>query len=106
MAFMLDCRKTNYLFMLKNYFTVALRNLSREKGSALLNISGLTLGITCSLILFLLVKHQWSFDNYHPKRDRIYRVVSQSDGNDGKRYSSGIPPVLPDAFRTDFQEAE
>jgi predicted permease len=92
--------------MLKNYFITALRNLSREKGSALLNISGLTLGIACSMILFLLVKHQWSFDNYHSKRDRIYRVVSESDGNNGKKYSSGVPAVLPDAFRTDFSEAE
>lgn len=92
--------------MLKNYFKTALRNLLRQKGSSLLNIAGLTLGITCSLVLFLLVKHLTSFDNYHTKRDRIYRVVTESDGNNGKFYTSGVPPALPDAFRTEFPEAE
>jgi putative ABC transport system permease protein len=92
--------------MIKNYFITAIRNLMREKSSAFLNIAGLTLGIACSLILFLLVKHQATFDRDHTKRDRIYRVVSQSEGNHGKRYSPGIPPVLPDAFRNDFPEAE
>ncbi|HEX6225025.1 MAG TPA: FtsX-like permease family protein [Chryseolinea sp.] len=92
--------------MLKNYFVTAVRNVIHQKGSALVNIAGLTLGITCSLLLFLLVKHILSFDTFHSKKERIYRVVSQSEGNRGKRQSSGIPPVLPDAFRTDFPEAE
>ncbi|MFZ2907484.1 MAG: ABC transporter permease [Cyclobacteriaceae bacterium] len=92
--------------MLKNYFTVALRNLLRQKGSAVLNISGLTLGITASIILFLLLQHLKSFDTFQSKYDRIYRVVTSSDGNDGKQYTSGIPSVLPPAFRLDFPEAE
>lgn len=92
--------------MIRNYLKAALRHILREKGSALLNIAGLTLGITCSLILFLLIKHLTSFDNYHTKRDRIYRVVTESDGNNGKFYTSGVPPALPDAFREDFPEAE
>ncbi len=96
----------NPLFMLKNYFVTALRNAMHQKGSALINIAGLTLGITCSLILFLMVKHTLSYDTYHSKKDRIYRVVSQTEGNRGKRQSAGIPTVLPDAFRLDFPEAE
>lgn len=92
--------------MFKNYLITAWRKLSREKGSTLLNISGLTLGITCSLILFLLVKHLSSFDNYHSKRDRIYRVVTESDGNSGRFYTPGVPAVLPDAFQGDYPEAE
>jgi putative ABC transport system permease protein len=92
--------------MLKNYFITAIRTVIHQKGSVLINIAGLALGITCSLILFLMVKHILSFDTYHTKKDRIYRVVSQTEGNKGKRQSSGIPPVLPDAFRSDFPEAE
>ena len=67
--------------MFKNYLKTAIRNLLREKVSTLINISGLTLGITCSLVLFLLVSFLSSFDNFHTKRDRIYRVVHQSEGN-------------------------
>jgi putative ABC transport system permease protein len=92
--------------MLKNYFTVAFCNLLRQKGSAILNISGLTLGVTASIILFLLLQHLKSFDTFQSKYDRIYRVVTSSDGNDGKNYTSGIPSVLPPAFRLDFPEAE
>jgi predicted permease len=92
--------------MLKNYFKTAFRNLVREKASTVINLAGLTLGISCSLILFLLISEINSFDNFHSKRDRIFRVVNQSEGNHGTEYQSGVPSVLPDAFRTDFPEAE
>ncbi|MEJ1241174.1 ABC transporter permease [Chryseolinea sp. T2] len=92
--------------MFRNYLKTAFRNLLREKSSAAINIAGLTLGITCSLVLFLLVNYMSSFDNFQSKRDRIYRVVHQSEGNNGTDYTSGIPSVLPDAFKLDFPEAE
>lgn len=92
--------------MFKNYLKTALRNLFREKGSSVLNIAGLTLGITCSLVLFLLIRHLATFDNYHVNRDRIYRVVTEMDGNRGRFYTAGVPTLLPAAFRQDFPEAE
>lgn len=92
--------------MLKNYLKTAFRNLLRQKSSTFINVAGLTLGITSSLVLFLLVRHLSSFDNFHFNRDRIYRIVTQSDGNDGKFYSSGVQSVFPEAFRQDFPEAE
>ena len=92
--------------MIKNYLTTAFRALWRSKGSTLINISGLTLGITASLILFLLIRDQQGYDNYHVNRDRIYRVVSSTQGNEGRDYSAGVPAVLPEAVRTDFPEAE
>lgn len=92
--------------MFKSYLKTALRSLFREKSSSVLNIAGLTLGITCSLVLFLLIKHLATFDNYHANRDRIYRVVTEMDGNNERFYTAGVPPVLPDAFRQDFPEAE
>ena len=67
--------------MLQNYIKTAFRNLFREKGSTFLNLAGLTLGITCSLILFLLVKHLATFDNFHSKIERIYRVETQLISN-------------------------
>jgi predicted permease len=92
--------------MIRNYLKTALRNLWREKSSAAINLCGLTLGITSSLVLFLLVKHSMSFDTFHSRFSRIYRVVTQSDGNNGNEYTSGIPAVLPEAFKNDFPEAE
>lgn len=92
--------------MLKNYFKTAIRNLLRQKSISLINLAGLTLGITSSLVLFLMVAYMSSYDSFMPKRDRIYRVVNQSQGNNGTDYQSGVPTVLPDAFRNDFPEAE
>lgn len=92
--------------MLKNYLVTALRNLARQKSTTILNVAGLALGITCSLVLFLLVRHMSGFDQYHSKLDRIYRVVSESQGSNGKFTTAGAPTLLPDAFRNDFPEAE
>ena len=85
--------------MFKNYLVTAIRNLWRSKSSTLINLSGLTLGVTTSLVLFLLVRNQSGFDDFHSKKDRIYRAVYSSDGNQGRNYSPGVPPVFPDAFR-------
>lgn len=92
--------------MLKNYVKTALRNLWRKKGSTLINIVGLSLGISGSLILFLLITRHTSFDNYHSKGDRIYRISHSSKRNDGERFTPGIPNSLPDALRNDFTELE
>ena len=88
--------------MLKNYLKTALRNLLREKGNTSINIAGLTLGITGSIVLFLIVNHGASFDNYHINHDQIYRVVSKSQGNNGFNFTQGIPAPLPEAFKSDF----
>ena len=92
--------------MLQNYLKTALRSLWNQKVSSVINISGLTLGIASSLVLFLMIRHMSSFDNFHANRDRIHRVVTTSDGNSQKAYTAGIPTVLPDAFRIDFPEAQ
>ena len=76
--------------MLRNYLKTALRNLMREKSSAMINLSGLALGIASSLILFLMIRHHAYFDQYHAKAGRTYRVVTDSDGNNGKNHTPGV----------------
>lgn len=92
--------------MFKNYVITAYRNLLRKRASTFFNIAGLTLGITGSIVLFLLLHHTLTFDRFQSKYDRIYRVVSESDNNGEKFYTPGIPTVLSPAFKTDFPEAE
>jgi len=92
--------------MITNYLKTALRNLRRQIGNTLINVAGLTLGITGSLVLFLFIKDGSSFDNYHSKRDRIYRIVTKSKRNNGDSYTQGVPTVLPEAFKNDFAEVE
>lgn len=92
--------------MLQNYFKTTLRILSRRRGSFLFNITGLTLGISASVILFLLVDFQTSFDKFNTHFERIYRVTTVSDGGTGKDYQPGVPAVLPGALAEEFPEAE
>ncbi len=62
--------------MLKSIFKSAIRNITNRMGYTLLNVLGMTIGITASLFLILYVFHELSYDRYHEKIDRIYRVQS------------------------------
>ena len=63
--------------MLGNYLVVAIRNLLRNKLYTFINVFGLALGIACCLLMALFVKHEWSYDRFHDRRDRIYRLVAR-----------------------------
>ena len=92
--------------MIRNYFYAAFRSLLREKGNTFINVAGLTLGITTTLILFLIIHDGLRYDTYHTNIDRIFRIVSSGVGNEGITYSQGVPPVLPEAFQADFAGVE
>lgn len=61
--------------MLTTYFRPVLRNLRKQGGYTLINVAGLGLGVACSLLIFLFVQDELSFDRFHEKADRIYRIV-------------------------------
>ncbi len=92
--------------MIRNYLKAAFRTILRQRTNTVINIVGLTLGITGSLIMFLIVKDGASFDKYHSRYDRIYRVVSQSKENGNDAFTEGVPTVLPETFKADFPEVE
>ena len=85
--------------MLANYVKIAFRTLLRNRSYAIINILGLTIGIAACLLIFVLVQFELSFDNFHPKRDRIYRLVSVSKNPGGTHYTAGVPFPVPDALR-------
>ena len=91
--------------MIRNYIKIAFRHLSRNKAYAILNVSGLTLGMTCGLLIFLLVKYHLGFDNFHANADRIYRIVTEQH-RDNVSYTAGVPSPLGKAFRNDYTFAE
>jgi putative ABC transport system permease protein len=91
--------------MLKNYFKIALRNLQRSRTYALINILGLGLGITCAILIFMLVRYHLSFDNFHANKDRIYRVITEFHNEDVSR-EGAVPTPLGKAIRNDFAFAE
>ncbi|HEX8061064.1 MAG TPA: ABC transporter permease, partial [Cyclobacteriaceae bacterium] len=60
--------------MLRNYLLVTFRNLLKNGFYSFINISGLAIGITCSILIILWVADETSFDKFHPKADRLYQV--------------------------------
>ena len=75
-------RPNNPTVMFKNYFTIALRNLIRQKGYSSLNITGLSLGLACTFLIALWIQDEMSYDRFHKSGDRLYRVMRHvhSDG--------------------------
>ena len=84
--------------MVHHYLSIALRNMIRQPGYAGINILGLAIGITCCMLILLYIQDELSYDRYHPKADRIYRVVN---GN-----SARTPPAVGPTLKELFPEVE
>ncbi|WP_338869332.1 ABC transporter permease [Spirosoma sp. SC4-14] len=91
--------------MIRNYVKIAFRNLQRNKGYTLINVAGLALSMACSILIFTLVSHHLSFDNFHSNSNRIYRVVTEMH-RDNIGYASSVPSPLGKHFRNDYTFAE
>src|SRR5262245_54206424 len=70
--------------MFNNHLKIALRNILRHKGYAAINISGLTIGFACCMVILIHIQDDLSFDRFHVNGDRIYRVT-----RDWKRAEGG-----------------
>ncbi|MVT07332.1 ABC transporter permease [Chitinophaga tropicalis] len=62
--------------MIRNYLKIAWRNIRKQKFYAILNILGLTIGMTCCFLIFMYVRFELSYDTFHKQGDHIYRVVT------------------------------
>lgn len=92
--------------MLKSLFRIALRNLTRDASYSLINILGLTIGITGSFFLLLYVFDDLSFDRFHEKADRIYRISSRfREPDDAFSWAVTQVPLGPQLM-TDYPEVE
>lgn len=93
--------------MIKNLLLVALRNFKRDKWYSLLNILGLTIGITFSLFLIFYIKDELSYDRHNEKADRIFRVNSniKEPDKDTMRWAATPFPMGP-ALANDYPEVE
>ena len=88
--------------MFRNYLKTAFRNLWRNKNFTFINISGLAVGIAVCLTIFLIIQFELSFDNFHSKKDRIYRILTEQHSEDGVRQTAGVPFPLPTVMHHDF----
>ncbi|MBT5831119.1 MAG: FtsX-like permease family protein, partial [Candidatus Latescibacteria bacterium] len=93
--------------MLKNYITIALRNLTRHLGYSFINIIGLTVGMACCVLIGLFIQDEFKVDGFHTKSDRIYRLLRETrldDGNTDMGY--GTSGAAGPALKRDYPEIE
>jgi len=82
--------KLNRSVMFKNYFKIAFRNFWKHKVFTLINIVGLSIGISASLVIYLIVHYDLTFDKFHKDGDRIFRVVSNFKFQGNVSHSYGV----------------
>jgi len=82
--------------MLRNFFTIALRTLSRQKLYSTINILGFAIGIAACILILLYIRNELSYDRYHEKADRTYRLhVEGFVGGQEMRLANSSGPVAP-----------
>ncbi|MBS1915198.1 MAG: ABC transporter permease [Bacteroidetes bacterium] len=87
--------------MIKNYFITALRNFWRNKVFSVINVLGLSIGISAALIIFLIVHYEMSYDKFEKDHDRIFRVTMDVKFNGDPGTSAAVPAPLGNAIRNE-----
>jgi putative ABC transport system permease protein len=90
--------------MLKNFLLSNFRTLWKNRTHTFINLAGLALGITCSVLIFLIVKFELSFDSHHTQKEKIYRVVTEYFKEQPSGFGSGMTYPFPPALRNDFAD--
>ena len=86
--------------MLKNYFKIAFRGFLRHKIFTLINIIGLSIGVSAALVIYLIIHFDLTFDKFHKDGDRIYRVVTNFSFSGAPGYNPGVCGPLPGAVKS------
>jgi len=92
--------------MVRNYITIALRNLMKHRFYTIINVAGLAIGIASCLIIMLYIGFELSYDRHFPNADRIYRVDSEILFNGNHFNLAVMPAPAADAFKAEFPEVE
>ena len=94
------------LAMLWNYLKIAVRNLKKQKGYSIINISGLAIGMACCMLILLWVQDELSYDRFHENLDNIYRVVCKRQNENNIYLFAVTPAPIAAAIKRDFPEIE
>ena len=87
--------------MFENYLKTALRNFLRHRSNSVINIAGLMIGFAAFLLIFLVIKYEESFDDFHPNKNNIYRVVRNGKNINLREYRAGVPFPVTQTLRTE-----
>ncbi len=80
--------------MLSNYLKFTFRRIGRNKVYSILNIVGLSIGLSCFFVIYLFIQNELSYDQYHTNKDRIYRVIKTTEKDNGVDKIAGVTWIL------------
>ena len=92
--------------MIKNYLTVAIRNLMRHKLYTSINVLGLAIGLACGILILLYIQQEFAVNRSHTLGDRIYKVIREERGSTQTTYGSGTSGALGPVLEETFPEVE
>jgi putative ABC transport system permease protein len=89
--------------MIKNYFKIAFRNIKRNKAYSIINISGLSIGMACFILISLYIQYEFSYDKFQKDSERIFRIDVKYDyANTGSEIFNVTPAPLAEALKSDY----
>src|SRR5687768_8083090 len=93
--------------MLQHYLLHFGRNLMRQKWFSAINLLGLSVSMTCTILIYLYVRHEFSYDNFHPHADRLYRVNQTFIWSENRNEQfSRTGPGVAHALKEELPEVE
>jgi len=92
--------------MFRSYLKTAWRNLRKHKGHALLNLAGFALGMACCVVIFVYVRHERSFDDYHKDVDRVFRISLDIRTKTANRVFANISDTAGPALKADYPQVQ
>ena len=92
--------------MIKNYLTVAIRNLMRHKLYTSINVLGLAIGLACGILILLYIQQEFAVNRSHTLGDRIYNVIREQRGSTQTSYTEGTSGALGPVLEETFPEVE
>lgn len=92
--------------MFKNYVKIAWRNLLKQKGFSLINIAGLTFGLTACLLIALFVRDEQQYDRFIADEEQVYRLYLKQKSHEGNVNNAGTPPMFATSLQQEFPEVE
>ncbi len=93
-------------FMIRNYLKVAWRNLARDKAFSLINITGLAIGMASAILVLVWIADQFSFDQFHEKKDRIYQLYNLGSFEGKKEAWGGTSSLLGPVLQSNYPQVE
>src|SRR3954466_1113657 len=92
--------------MIKNFFKVAFRNLQRNKGFSIINISGLAIGMASAILILLWIQNEVSYDQFHANKERIYEVWNRASFSGKLNCWNTTAKILARTLERDLPEVE